>query len=131
VRAGHLQGDGRHEWAGVMFPRREPTAFQNTFEKGRLFVRGIEEQAGGGVAMVRGDDEPPACGQTLDEAPEIITCQLSGDITSESIQALTGSRSIMELSIWPLVPEDPVRGCVDEAGAIRPRQIDAFCLAGR
>ncbi len=52
MRAGRLQSDGRHEWARVMFARREPTALQDLFKKGRLFVRGIEEQAGGGVAVV-------------------------------------------------------------------------------
>ena len=64
--------------------------------------------------MVGGDDQTTTGREALDELPEIIAGQLRCDIAREEIQALTGTGTIVQLAVGPLVPEHPVRRGVDQ-----------------
>lgn len=52
MRAVDLGCHGRHEGASIRRARDAAPALERGFEKGSLFVWGIEEEPGSGVAMI-------------------------------------------------------------------------------
>lgn len=81
--------------------------------------------------MVGGDDQTATGREALDELPEIIAGQLCCDIARKEIQTLTGTGTVVQLAIGPLVPEHPVRRGIDQTGAVFPRQVNRLGSGGR
>lgn len=92
VRAVDMQCHGRHERAAVFLCQTRALgaapAGEGLLEELADLAIGVREVAGGGVAVVRGDDESPAGRQALDEGPEVIAAESIGGITGEGVEAL-------------------------------------------
>ena len=130
VWAFSLQRNRRHEWAGIMLTREKASALECVLQECCLFIGGIEEQAGRGVAVIRGDNKPPAIRKPLDKGPKIVARKLRRDVPGEDIKPLTCACAVVQLSVRPLVPKNPVWRSINEITAILPRQIDTFGTSG-
>ena len=104
-----LQCHGRHEGAGLARARFAARAGKGLLEELADLAIRIREVAGGRVAVVRGDDQPPSGGETLDEAPEVVAAQLLGNVLCQRFQPLALACDVVQLGVGPVVPEDLVR----------------------
>ena len=89
---------------------------------------GIGEIACGGIAMIGCDDQAAARRKALYERPEVIAGELIGSILGQRVQTLTGNCRVVNLAVWPVVPEHPVGRTIDQALAVLPRHVEAFSL---
>lgn len=108
-----LKRDWRNEWTRITAAFGAASAGKGRLEELAYLAVCIGEVAGGGVAMVRRNDQPTAGCETFNERPEIVAGELIGGVTNQGIEPLTSDSAIMNLAVWPMVPENPVLYAVD------------------
>ena len=88
VRAIDLERNRRHERAGFAGARGAAPAGEGLLEELANLAVGIREVAGGGVAVIGGDDHPSPGGQALDKSPEVIAAELVVGVAGQRVEAL-------------------------------------------
>ncbi len=126
MRAVHLEGHRRHERAGFTGTLGAAPAGEGFLEELADLAISVRELAGGGVAVVGGDDQTPSGRQAFDEGPEVVAAQLIGCVAGQCVEALPRTSTVVQLAIGPLVPEHPVRRTVDQTLAVLPGHVDAL-----
>ena len=60
-----------------------------------------------------------------------VTIEATNIATGAVRTAVTGTGTVVQLAIGPLVPKYPIRRGIDQAGAILPRQVNRLGSGGR
>ena len=67
----------------------------------------IGEVTGGGVAVIRGNDQAPSSGEALNEGPKVITGKLLRSVLGQQFQTLARA-VVVQFGVWPVMPKHPV-----------------------
>ena len=106
--------------------RRHALALERLREPFALLAGRVDERADGGIAMVGGDDQPPALCQLADEGPESIRRELFRGAAGQCGVARAGLAQLMDQVVRPGMPEAPAWLRPHQARNVRPGCSTAF-----